>query len=167
MRFLPLAFSFLFFFSSEVRAENKFNFATTPGKLPKDIRPNEYAVRIQPDLERLTFTGAETIKLDVQKPVMKLVLNALELEISFVSLDGKPLPKKAIALNAGEQTLTLVFARANFPERSTSARPANFAAKSIRRARAFSMPVIRRRGLTKRKTPSCWARNSKRPMRGE
>jgi|KBSMisStandDraft_5_1062788.scaffolds.fasta_scaffold15354_3 aminopeptidase N len=108
MRFLPLAFFSLFFFSSGVRAENKFNFATTPGKLPKDIRPNEYAVRIQPDLERLSFTGAETIKLDVQKPVMKLVLNALELEIGSVSLDGKPLPKKAIALNAGEQTLTLV-----------------------------------------------------------
>src|SRR5205823_12680411 len=52
-------------------------------------------------------TGSETVKLNVQKPVTKLVLNALEMEISGASIDEQPLPKKAIALNAAEQTLTL------------------------------------------------------------
>ncbi|MGH8094050.1 MAG: M1 family metallopeptidase [Chthoniobacterales bacterium] len=114
MRYLVAAFLFLLGFSC-VHAENKFDFATTPGKLPKDVRPTEYAIRIEPNLEKLTFTGSETVKLSAEKPVRKLVLNALELEIASVSLDGKALPKKAIVLDAGEQTLTL-----NLPDELTA-----------------------------------------------
>ena len=106
MRYAVSAFLF-FLLLTRVHAESKFDFATTPGKLPKDVLPVEYAIRIAPDLARLTFTGSETVKLNVQKPVTKLVLNALEMEIAAASLDDQPLPKKAIALNAAEQTLTL------------------------------------------------------------
>src|SRR5450432_102124 len=106
MRFL-LAVVFSLIFLSAVTAENKFDFATTPGKLPKEVVPEEYAIRIAPNIADLTFAGSETVKLNVQKPVTKLVLNALEMEISAASLDGQPLPKKAIALNPAEETLTL------------------------------------------------------------
>ncbi|MBA3650421.1 MAG: M1 family peptidase, partial [Chthoniobacterales bacterium] len=75
--------------------------------MPKEVRPTEYAIRVTPDLEKLTFTGSETVKFKAEKPVSKIVLNALELEIASASVDGQALPKKAIALNAGEQTLTL------------------------------------------------------------
>ncbi len=106
MRFLAFAFLFLLAFS-RVHAETKFDFATTPGKLPKEVRPRGYAIRIEPNLDELTFAGSETVRLEVDKPVTRLVLNALELEIASAAVDGKPLPKKAIVLNAGEQTLTL------------------------------------------------------------
>ncbi|HEY3663516.1 MAG TPA: M1 family metallopeptidase [Chthoniobacterales bacterium] len=106
MRFLLPAF-FLLVALSPVRAESKFDFATTPGKLPKEVRPTEYAIRIAPNVEKLTFTGSETVKIQVDKPVTKLVLNALEMEIESASVDGQALPKKSIVLDAKEQTLTL------------------------------------------------------------
>jgi len=106
MRYLVSAFLF-FLVLTRVHAESKFDFATTPGKLPKDVRPTEYAIRIVPDLDKLTFTGSETVKLRAEKPVTKLVLNAFEMEIVSASIDGQALPKNSIALDAAEQTLTL------------------------------------------------------------
>jgi aminopeptidase N len=106
MRYLLSAFLFLLVLT-RVHAESKFDFATTPGKLPKDVRPTEYAIRIVPDLEKLSFTGSETVKLLVEKPIAKLVLNAFEMEILSASVDGQALPKKSIAIDAAEQTLTL------------------------------------------------------------
>ena len=102
---LVLAISFIVF--STVSAKDNFNFATTPGKLPKQVRPETYAIRIAPDLEKLTFTGSETVKLDVQKPATNLVLNALDLAITAASVDGKPLDTAAIKLDPKEETLTL------------------------------------------------------------
>jgi len=106
MRFYVLA-AFSLLVLSRANAESKFDFATTPGKLPKDILPLEYAIRIEPDLVRLTFSGSETVKLKVEKPVTKIVLNALEMEIASASIDQQALPPKAIKLDPVEQTLTL------------------------------------------------------------
>ena len=106
MRYWFLA-GFLLLGLSPMKAENKFDFAGTPGKLPKDVRPVEYAIRIAPDLEKLTFTGSETVQLDVFKPVGKLVLNALEMEITAAAIDDQPLPPTSIKLDPVEQTLTL------------------------------------------------------------
>jgi aminopeptidase N len=93
---------------ASVTAEKPFDFASTPGKLPKEVLPREYRIRIAPDLEKLTFTGSETVKLDVRKPVRKLVLNALELQIISVAVDEKPLPKSAVKLNPKEETLQII-----------------------------------------------------------
>ena len=93
--------------SSRVNAESRFDFATTPGKLPKGVRPIEYSIRITPDLQKLTFTGSEMVRLHAEKPVTKLVLNALEIEIASAAIDGRVLSKKAIAFDETEQTLTL------------------------------------------------------------
>ncbi|MEO5719000.1 MAG: M1 family metallopeptidase, partial [Chthoniobacterales bacterium] len=90
-----------------MNAESKFDFATTPGKLPKEVRPTEYSIRIVPNLEKLIFTGSETVKFRAEKPITKVVLNALGIEIASASVDGQALPKKSIVLNAEEQTLTL------------------------------------------------------------
>ena len=88
-------------------AEKPFDFATTPGKLPKQVVPEEYEVRIVTDVEKRTFTGSETVKLNVREPVRQLVLNALEIEIKTAAVDGKTLPAAAIKLNPKEETLTL------------------------------------------------------------
>ncbi len=96
-----------FSFIASVMAEKPFVFENTPGKLPKEVVPEEYAVRIAPNVQKLTFEGSETIKLNVRQPVRELVLNSADIEIASASVDDKPLPKSAIALDAKDQTLKL------------------------------------------------------------
>jgi aminopeptidase N len=87
--------------------EKPFNFNETPGKLPKEVVPTEYAIRIVPNLENFTFTGSESVKLNVRSPVHQLVLNGLELKIEAVSLDGKELSLSAIKTDNEKELLTL------------------------------------------------------------
>ena len=87
--------------------EKPFNFNETPGKLPKEVVPTEYAIRIVPNLDNFTFAGSETVKLTVRSPVHQLVLNALELRIEAASVDSKELPLSAIKTDHEKQLLTL------------------------------------------------------------
>jgi len=110
LRFLLLV---AIWFSSLAKliAEKPFDFASTPGKLPKHVIPQEYAIRITPDLKKLTFLGSETVKLDVREAVRELVLNALVLQITSAALDDKPLPNSALKVDPKEETLKI-----NLPE---------------------------------------------------
>ncbi len=92
---------------SDMSAEKPFNFEETPGKLPKEVVPIEYSVRIVPSIDKFTFTGAETVKLNIRRPVRQLVLNALELEVAEASIDGKALPDSAIKSDKKSELLTL------------------------------------------------------------
>ena len=105
--FLFLATLFSLIFSNVMSADKPFSFKDTPGKLPKDVVPTDYSIRIVPNIEKLTFTGKETVKLNVLSPVHQLVMNVLELEITDASLDGKPLPKSAINIDSEKELLTL------------------------------------------------------------
>ncbi|MEY2573226.1 MAG: hypothetical protein QOJ87_1439 [Verrucomicrobiota bacterium] len=102
-----LLFALLLMTSSLVSAEKPFDFASTPGKLPKNVVPEAYAIRITPDVEKRTFTGSETIKVTAREGVKQLVLNALEIKISKASIDGNAVPAAAIKLDEKEQTLTI------------------------------------------------------------
>ena len=93
--------------SSALASEKPFSFKDTPGKLPKDVVPTDYAVRIVPDIDKLTFAGTETVKLNVRRHVRQLVLNALELKIEAASIDGKELPGSAIKTDTKSELLTL------------------------------------------------------------
>ena len=93
--------------SSALASEKPFSFKDTPGKLPKDVVPTDYAVRIVPDIDKLTFAGTETVKLNVRRRVRQLVLNALELKIEAASIDGKELPGSAIKTDTKNELLTL------------------------------------------------------------
>jgi aminopeptidase N len=88
-------------------SEKPFSFKDTPGKLPKAVAPTDYSVRIVPDIEKLTFAGTETVKLNVRNRVRQLVLNALELKIEAASIDGKELPASAIKTDNKNELLTL------------------------------------------------------------
>lgn len=90
-----------------LNAEKPFDFASTPGKLPKNVLPEEYTIRIVPNLEKHSFTGSETVKLNVREPVKQLVLNALEIKINKASIDGKAVDVSAIKLDEKEQTVTI------------------------------------------------------------
>jgi aminopeptidase N len=108
MRVLAISLLALFLISSLVEAvEKPFNFNETPGKLPKEVAPTEYAIRIVPNLDTFTFTGNETVKLTLRKPVRQLVLNALELKIEGASVDTKELPLSAIKSDDKNELLTL------------------------------------------------------------
>ncbi len=108
-RLLCCAATFLISLTT-LSAEKPFDFATTPGKLPKQVVPEEYAIRIAPDLGKFTFAGSETIKLNVRQPVRQLVLNALEIKITSASVDGKAIPPSAIKLDPKEEMLTITLA---------------------------------------------------------
>ena len=102
--FLVAEFSIM---SSALASEKPFSFKDTPGKLPKDVVPTDYSVRIVPDIDKLTFAGTETVKLNVRRRVRELVLNALELKIEAASIDGKELPGSVIKTNTKNELLTL------------------------------------------------------------
>src|SRR5438046_165078 len=109
MRAPLLFFASLFFIMlrSTIHAEKPFEFARTPGKLPKEVVPTEYSIRIVPDIDKLIFTGTETVKLSVHSPVHQLVLNALELKVIEASIDGKALQQSAIKIDEKAELLTL------------------------------------------------------------
>src|SRR5438105_2576314 len=94
-------------FPAIMSAEKPFSFKDTPGKLPKEVVPTDYSIRILSNIDALKFSGTETVKLDVRNPVHRLVLNALEMEISEASLDGKVLPKSAIQIDSENELLIL------------------------------------------------------------
>ena len=102
--FLVAEFSIM---ASALALEKPFSFKDTPGKLPKDVVPTDYAVRIVPDVDKLTFAGTETVKLNVRRRVRQLVLNALELKIEAASIDGNELPRSAIKIDTKNELLTL------------------------------------------------------------
>ena len=106
-RLLLLVGLFLIMFRLGMYAENPFSFKDTPGKLRKEVVPTDYSIRIVPNIDAFTFTGAETVKLNVHSPVHQLVLNALELEITEASVDGQALPPSAINIDKEKELLTL------------------------------------------------------------
>ncbi len=81
--------------------------------LPATVRPIKYEVTLSPDLVACTFTGEETIDIEVRQSTAQIVLNAAELEIHEASLlrNGQQLPAERIDLDAEAETATLTFAR--------------------------------------------------------
>src|SRR5262245_41798681 len=82
---------------------------------PMDRRPTvvpaRYDLRLEPDLERATFAGEETVAVTVVEAVSAVVLHAAELEIQSVaaeSADGVVLQGTA-ALDPAAERARLVF----------------------------------------------------------
>jgi len=67
-------------------AEPRFSFVTTPGKLPKDVVPKHYALRIVPAATHDRFDGEALIDIEVTRPVAAIVVNAAELSFKSVRL---------------------------------------------------------------------------------
>jgi len=113
---LPLLFSgrmrlvfllYLFAAVTSLHAEKPFDFASTPGKLPKQVRPTDYAIWFKPDLTRLTFSGREIVKLNVEQSTRQIILNALDLTVSAAEVDGKAVPKTAINFDSKAELLAI------------------------------------------------------------
>ncbi|MFL6542874.1 MAG: M1 family metallopeptidase [Chthoniobacterales bacterium] len=99
-------------FPAALSAEGPFRFATTPGKLSKDIRPRSYEISITPDIEKHSFTGSEIVEIDLRKPTNSITLNAKELTVSTAELvDGSARENRRarISPKPADQTITLRF----------------------------------------------------------
>src|SRR5947199_1520344 len=94
-------------FPAIMSSEKPFSFKDTPGKLPKEVVPTDYSIRIVPNIDALEFSGTETVTLEVRNRVHRLVLDALEMEIGDASLDGKTLPKSAIQIDSENELIIL------------------------------------------------------------
>ena len=81
--------------------------------LPANVKPSKYRMTLQPDIGTFTFTGEQTIDVDILGPTARIMLNAAELEISEVSLrrNGASLPVSSISLDEDTETATLDFGR--------------------------------------------------------
>ena len=55
--------------SRDAAAQPRFDFDKTPGGLPKSVVPSRYALFLDLDPERDTFTGRVDIAIDVRQPV--------------------------------------------------------------------------------------------------
>ncbi|MGZ3182967.1 MAG: M1 family metallopeptidase [Telluria sp.] len=91
------------------QAEAPFSFAATPGKLPKDVVPVQYAAHLVPNFEADTFLGSETVEIDVLKPADRIMLNVANIGIDAASLSGKDMPNLALTPEVDDKQQTLTF----------------------------------------------------------
>ena len=71
----------------------EMNLDDTPGslnpyRLPRHIIPHRYDLRLEPDLAAASFSGRETIVLTITEATSVIILNAVDLAISSVTLEG-------------------------------------------------------------------------------
>ncbi|MCE3590384.1 hypothetical protein LXJ59_27740, partial [Escherichia coli] len=78
--------------------------ALAAGSLPKTVVPVLYDIAVSPDAEKMTFSGTETVAIDVKAPTRTIVLNAADLAIANATFDGKAVP---FALDKAKPELTL------------------------------------------------------------
>ena len=84
--------------------------AAVPGaslRLDRSAEPVSYRIDVTPDIKALTFRAHADIVVDVKTPVRILTLNALELNLARVRLDGGD-PGKVV-LNGAAQTASFDF----------------------------------------------------------
>jgi aminopeptidase N len=67
-----------------------FSFDTAFGRLPKTVRPLDYTIALRPDIAHFTFTGTETIRLEVRSATAIVQFNSLGETLRAVRFDGAP-----------------------------------------------------------------------------
>ena len=78
-------------------------------RLSKYIVPTEYNIELKPDLENFTFSGAETISLNLLKSTKTLTLHSKEIEINTAQVSSE---FAKISYDTKNETATFTFAKA-------------------------------------------------------
>ncbi len=80
-------------------------------RLPATVVPARYDIRLEPDLEAATFAGEETIAVSVKESVTEIVLNAAELVILSVAIEGPGgvVVQGSAALDEADERARLLF----------------------------------------------------------
>jgi puromycin-sensitive aminopeptidase len=78
-------------------------------RLPYNVEPRRYALRLSPDLDAATFSGEVHIEVLVHEPVREIVLNAAELSIQSARFDpgGADAQPLATRVDADAERLVL------------------------------------------------------------
>src|ERR1700733_12137208 len=76
-------------------------------RLPGGVIPEHYDLTFTVDLANARFTGLETIRVRVNAPTSRIVLNALDLRFQEVTIGGAAATQQAaVSINQNEQTAT-------------------------------------------------------------
>lgn len=91
--------------------QNAFPNTLDPYRLPRQIVPTRYDLRLEPDLTNASFAGQETIALTISQATSEIVLNAIELDITLAQVQGAsgPVRQATIALDTVLQRCHLTF----------------------------------------------------------
>ncbi len=76
-------------------------------RLPSHIIPSRYRILMRPQFSDFTFAGEETIYLNILKPVKKIILHAVDLQITDVKVGDVKASK--ISFNKKNETVTFSF----------------------------------------------------------
>ncbi len=77
--------------------------------LPADVCPKRYEIALRPDLNRFTFSGSESVDIEVKSATRRVVLHAAELELHSVSLEGDGVSHRPERIEANEEEETVAF----------------------------------------------------------
>ena len=88
-------------------AEAPFDFDKAPGRLPKNVVPVDYSIAVVPDIAAKTFSGTESVSLNVREATGQVVFNTLNLTLKDVRVDGKPVKDVKNDNDAQLATVTL------------------------------------------------------------
>ncbi|MGZ8255884.1 MAG: M1 family metallopeptidase, partial [Burkholderiaceae bacterium] len=102
--FLPAVATFALLSFAAASHAARFDFDTTPGRLPKDVVPTHYTLHFDLDPERETFTGRTEIELSVRRPTSAIVLNAKELEAIGAVLTDASGASRTVVVTPDEET---------------------------------------------------------------
>ncbi|HEV2135247.1 MAG TPA: M1 family metallopeptidase [Terracidiphilus sp.] len=79
-------------------------------RLPTNVVPQRYALKLTPDLETATFTGVETIDVTLKQPSSTITLNSLEIKFQSVSVSAGGAQQTAtVSLDEAKQQATFTF----------------------------------------------------------
>jgi aminopeptidase N len=67
-----------------------FSFDSAPGRLPKNVVPQDYDLALVPDIAAHTVRGTEAITLKVRSATATLTFNSLDQRLDHVLFDGRP-----------------------------------------------------------------------------
>ncbi|MGQ0660548.1 M1 family metallopeptidase [Sphingosinicella sp.] len=81
--------------------------AQVPTQLPRNVRPLSYSISAQPDAANLRFSASVLIEVEVLEATDTVTLNAAELDISSVTLNGER--RGRVSTDANAQTATFRF----------------------------------------------------------
>ena len=88
-------------------AEQAFSFQNAPGELPKTVAPLSYIIHLATDMDHLSLTGRETIKVNVLSATAEMTMNQAGLKFESAVLDNAV--KAEISQNDAAETVTLRF----------------------------------------------------------
>ncbi len=81
--------------------------------LPTNIKPTNYQITLEPNFDDFTFTGRESVRIEVLSPTSTVTLNSIEIEIhscAATSNGGATQSAQGISFNEQAETATFEFA---------------------------------------------------------